>query len=55
MDLEDAFNVVDTPVRLSGQSDEALVRQIQQRKEFSAPRKALSPAAGLENDGRESG
>jgi hypothetical protein len=49
LDLEDAFTVVDTPVQLSGRSDEALIRQIQQRKEFSAPRKALSPAIGLEN------
>ncbi|WP_410644434.1 hypothetical protein [Amycolatopsis sp. lyj-346] len=48
MDLEDAFTVVDTPVYLSGQSDDALVRQVQQRKEFSPPRAALSPATGLE-------
>jgi hypothetical protein len=49
MDLEDALTVVDTPVHLPGQSDDALVRQIQQRKEFSAPHKALAPATGLEN------
>ncbi|WP_290054009.1 hypothetical protein [Amycolatopsis solani] len=47
MNLEDAFTVVDTPVHLPGQSDDALIRQIRKRKEFSAPRKALSPAAGL--------
>ncbi|GHG21542.1 MULTISPECIES: hypothetical protein [Amycolatopsis] len=49
MDLEEALHVVDTPVRLSGRSDEALVRAIQQRKDFSPPRKALSPAIGLED------
>ncbi|MDT7799798.1 MAG: hypothetical protein QOI78_3231 [Actinomycetota bacterium] len=49
MDLEQALTVVDTPVHLPGQSDNALVRQIQQRKEFSAPGKTLVPATGLEN------
>ncbi|MEQ0565105.1 hypothetical protein ABJI51_39025 [Amycolatopsis sp. NEAU-NG30] len=49
MDLEDAFTVVDTPVHLAGQSDEALIRQIRQRKEFSAPSKPLRPATGLED------
>ncbi|QKV74482.1 hypothetical protein [Amycolatopsis sp. Hca4] len=50
MDLEEAFTVVDTPVHLAGQSDDALLRQIRRRKEFSAPRSTLSPATGLEKD-----
>ncbi|MEU7785089.1 hypothetical protein [Amycolatopsis sp. NPDC049159] len=49
MNLEDAFSVVDTAVHLPGQSDDALIRQLRKRKEFSPPRKALSPAAGLES------
>jgi hypothetical protein len=49
MDLKGAFKVVDTPVHLPGRSDDALVRQIRQQKVFSAPRKALSPATGLED------
>lgn len=36
-------------MHLPGQSDDALIRQIRKRKEFTPPRKALSPAAGLES------
>ncbi|MEU0537308.1 hypothetical protein [Amycolatopsis tolypomycina] len=47
MDLEGAFKVIDTPVHLPGRSDDALIRQLQQQKAFSAPGKTLRPAAGL--------
>ncbi|MDQ7805663.1 hypothetical protein Q5425_18110 [Amycolatopsis sp. A133] len=47
MDLAGAFKVIGTPVRLPGRSDDALVRQIQKQKGFTAPGKPLCPAEGL--------
>ncbi|MGW5723837.1 hypothetical protein ACWEVP_47265 [Amycolatopsis sp. NPDC003865] len=42
--------MVNTPAHVPGRSDDALIREIRQRKDFQAPRKPLAPAIGL--DGR---
>lgn len=49
MDLAEALRIVNTEVELTGRSDDLLINQIQNVKDFKTPDKVISPAAGLEN------